>query len=63
MLAHLGAAGLESRGALVVDGTVGLGGHAAALLEAYPALTVLGLDRDPEALASRNAGSRGSHRA
>lgn len=38
------------RGGLFVDGTVGLGGHAAALLEAG-ADRVLGLDRDTEALA------------
>jgi 16S rRNA (cytosine1402-N4)-methyltransferase len=36
---------------VVVDGTVGLGGHAAALLAEHPALTLVGLDRDPEALA------------
>lgn len=35
---------------LVVDATVGLGGHAAALLEAVPGLQLVGLDRDPEAI-------------
>ena len=38
-----------ARGGLFVDCTVGLGGHATALLEAG-ASRVLGLDRDPEAL-------------
>ena len=31
---------------LIVDATVGGGGHARAILEAHPALTVLGIDRD-----------------
>ena len=35
----------------MVDATLGLGGHAAALLAEHPQLTLVGLDRDPEALA------------
>jgi 16S rRNA (cytosine1402-N4)-methyltransferase len=41
---------------LIVDGTVGGGGHAGALLEAHPDSVVLGLDRDAEAVAA--AGER-----
>jgi 16S rRNA (cytosine1402-N4)-methyltransferase len=36
---------------LLVDATVGLAGHAAALLEACAGLRLLGLDRDPAAIA------------
>jgi 16S rRNA (cytosine1402-N4)-methyltransferase len=36
---------------VVVDATVGGGGHAAALLDAHPHLSLIGLDQDPDALA------------
>lgn len=38
-------------GAVVVDATLGMGGHSEALLEAHPELTLIGLDRDTDALA------------
>ncbi|MEU6248734.1 16S rRNA (cytosine(1402)-N(4))-methyltransferase RsmH [Glycomyces sp. NPDC047010] len=37
-------------GALAVDATLGAGGHTEALLTAHPGLTVIGVDRDPNAL-------------
>jgi len=36
----------------VLDATIGGGGHAAAILDEYPALSVLGIDRDDQALAA-----------
>lgn len=35
---------------VIVDATLGMGGHTEALLERFPSLTVIGLDRDTEAL-------------
>jgi 16S rRNA (cytosine1402-N4)-methyltransferase len=45
------APALADRPAVVVDATLGLGGHAEALLRTHPQLTLVGLDRDPAALA------------
>lgn len=39
-------------GAVMVDATVGLGGHTEAALVAFPSVRVVGLDRDTEALAA-----------
>jgi 16S rRNA (cytosine1402-N4)-methyltransferase len=46
------APALDRPGTVVVDATLGLGGHAEALLLRCPATRLVGLDRDPEALAS-----------
>jgi 16S rRNA (cytosine1402-N4)-methyltransferase len=45
------APAISERPAVVVDATLGLGGHAEALLRAHPELTLIGLDRDTDALA------------
>src|SRR5256885_1355759 len=50
------APALVRPGAVHVDATLGLGGHAEGVLAAHPELTLVGLDRDPQAL--RLAGER-----
>lgn len=42
---------LEGKPAVLVDGTLGLGGHSEAFLERFPQLTLIGIDRDTSALA------------
>lgn len=42
---------LEHPGAVLVDATLGMGGHAEAFLTRLPELRVIGIDRDPDALA------------
>ncbi|MFZ5786276.1 MAG: 16S rRNA (cytosine(1402)-N(4))-methyltransferase RsmH [Acidobacteriota bacterium] len=52
VLLHEVVEGLALRpGGLVVDATLGLAGHAAALLDSEPTLRLLGLDVDPDAIA------------
>ena len=43
---------LLQKGSILVDATVGLGGHAAALLEACPQASLIGIDRDGQAIES-----------
>ena len=44
------APALQDNGAIMVDATVGLGGHAEAFLTRLPEIKLIGVDRDPEAL-------------
>jgi len=53
------APALERPGAVMIDATLGLGGHTEAILEACPLARVIGIDRDPH--AQRLAGERLAH--
>ncbi len=44
------APALERPGAVLVDATLGLGGHSEAVLQRLPGARVIGIDRDPAAL-------------
>jgi 16S rRNA (cytosine1402-N4)-methyltransferase len=50
------APALQRDGAVLVDATLGMGGHAEAFLERFPGIHLVGLDRDQDAL--RIAGER-----
>ncbi|RZI87680.1 MAG: 16S rRNA (cytosine(1402)-N(4))-methyltransferase RsmH [Microbacterium sp.] len=50
------APALQHDGAVIVDATEGMGGHSEALLERFPHVHLIGLDRDTDAL--RIAGER-----
>lgn len=45
------APALSREGAVLVDATLGMGGHSEAFLQRFPALELVGIDRDPDALA------------
>jgi 16S rRNA (cytosine1402-N4)-methyltransferase len=42
---------IDGKPAVMIDGTLGLGGHSEAFLERFPQLTLIGIDRDTNALA------------
>ena len=42
---------LKSENPILVDATLGLGGHSFALLERFPNLKIIGIDRDKSAIA------------
>ena len=44
------APALTEPGAVLVDATLGMGGHSEAILGAFPEVRVIGVDRDPDAL-------------
>ncbi len=50
-IVELLAPALQTQGAVAIDATLGMGGHAEALLRACPQARVIGIDRDPQARA------------
>ena len=44
------APSLSAPGAILVDATLGLGGHSLAALARFDSITVIGIDRDPQAI-------------
>lgn len=49
------APALEAPGAVLVDATLGMGGHSELALRRFPQLTVVGIDRDPSAIELASA--------
>ena len=49
------APSLDHPGAIAIDGTLGMGGHTEAILRRCPGATVVGIDRDPQAIALATA--------
>lgn len=49
------APAISAPGAVVIDATLGMGGHAEAMLERFPEVVLVGIDRDPEALSLAGA--------
>ena len=49
------APALSHAGAVAIDGTLGMGGHTEAILARCPQAMVVGIDRDPQALALATA--------
>jgi 16S rRNA (cytosine1402-N4)-methyltransferase len=46
---------LQEPGAILVDATLGLGGHSSAILRSCPNVRLVGLDRDPQALRAADS--------
>ena len=49
------APAIEAPGSVLIDATLGMGGHTEAALKRFPELTVFGIDRDPAAIELASA--------